>query len=340
MSKKNILIFVATFLLGLVATWLIITKSSKSTIRKELRDFAVADTASITKIFLADKKNNSVLLEKINGIWMVNSKYYARMDIMNTLLTTVKSLEVLNPVGKKAQPNIIKTLAAHSIKVEIYQNDKLTKLYYVGGETADQEGTYMLLADPETGENSTMPFAMFIPGFNGYLTTRYLTIEDDWRDRAVFKYLPNNIRSVKVQFAEDAEQSFEVKNDGNNSFSVVELQTQKPVANFDTIAVKQYLSYFQNIHYEALANNFAKKDSVLAAPHYAIISVTDNKNSVNKIKLFKMTAEKGRVNVYGEPLKYDPDRLYALLNDGKEFAVIQYFVFGKLMPEINYFKKK
>lgn len=337
MKKKNIIILLVVLMLGSIAGWLVYTKSSKNTIKKELRDFAVSDTTTINKIFLADKNNNSVMLEKVDDEWKVNGQFYARKDVLNTLLSTIKSLEVLSPVGKNARETIIKSLAAKSVKVEIYQNNKLTKLYYVGGETQDQEGTYMLLADPETGKNSSVPFAMFVPGFTGYLTTRYLTNEEEWRERVVFRYLPNNIRSVKVDFSNHPEHSYEILNDGNNSFSI---KTTATLSTIDTLAIKQYLSYFQDIQYESLLNKFSKKDSVLATAPISSITVTDNKNTVSKIIMFNMPAEKDRVGPDGKPLKFDPDRMYALINGGKDFCIIQYFVFGKLIPTPDYFSKK
>jgi hypothetical protein len=39
----------------------------------------------------------------------------------------------------------------------------------------------------------------------------------------------------------------------------------------------------------------------------------------------------------GKLLKYDKDRLYAYINDGKEFVTIQYYVFGKLFRQFTDF---
>ena len=33
----------------------------------------------------------------------------------------------------------------------------------------------------------------------------------------------------------------------------------------------------------------------------------------------------------GQRVKYDVDRLFALMNNGKDFVIIQYYVFGKIL---------
>ena len=200
--KKNRVAAILVILLGSASTWLIL-HNTKSTIKEELKDFAVADPTVITEIHMKDKANKEVTLEKQpDRTWKVNGKYPARPDVIRTLLYTIKSIRVRNPVGKRALENVVKELATGSIKIEIFQDDKLIKEYYVGGETQDDEGTYMLLQNPETGLNSSVPFVVSIPGFNGYVSGRYFTDENDWRARNVFKYAWNQIKTINVDYSQ------------------------------------------------------------------------------------------------------------------------------------------
>ena len=71
---KNKFIYVAFVILLSLSLYFYFTKNN-STIKGEYSDFAVEDTASITKIFMADKANNQVLLERSdNSKWLVNGK--------------------------------------------------------------------------------------------------------------------------------------------------------------------------------------------------------------------------------------------------------------------------
>ena len=61
--KKNLLILlIAVVLIGIIALLVALKGSKKATFEQ---DFHVADTETITKIFLADKQNNQVLLERV-----------------------------------------------------------------------------------------------------------------------------------------------------------------------------------------------------------------------------------------------------------------------------------
>lgn len=340
--KRNRVAVILVILLGSISFWFIIN-NNKSTLRKGLRDFALEDTAQVTKLFLADKNNHTVTLEKKQpGLWMLGNKFYARNDAVNLLLETMKKVEVKSPVGKNAQENVIKALAAGGIKLEAYAGNKLVKLFYVGSETQDLMGTYMLLADPETGENSSVPYVTYIPGFDGYLTPRFFTNEAEWRDRSIFRYTPPEIKSLKVEFPVMPGNGFEINNLPGTRFEVLSLADNKPLAVIDTLAVKQYVSYFQNIQYELFEKlNKSFRDSVIASVPVNIITVTDVKGNKNCIKVFYKNAAPGRVDpVTGKPVKYDNDRLFALINNGADFVTVQYFAFGKLLQPIGYFSRQ
>jgi hypothetical protein len=338
--KKNRIAIIIVLVLGAIAAWLVVS-NGKGSIKEELKDFAVKDTAAITKIFLADKSGKTITLTRESeNAWRVNEKFYARQDAVNLLLYTISSLEVKQPVGKKAQENVIKNLATGSTKVEIYQGDELAKVYYVGGETQDQLGTFMLLANEKTGENSSVPFVMYIPGFEGFLTTRYFTDLAEWRDRSVFRYTPTDIKSIKVEYPGHESEGFEIVKKGENLWDVH--TSAGTIDNFDTLAVKQYLSYYQNIQYENIEKDVVRvnKDSILASSPMAIITVNDVKTGISTAKLFYRRAGAEKVDPQGKPMKYDIDRLYGLVNNGQDFVLCQYYVFGKLLQTPPYFTKR
>ena len=80
--KKNKITITITIILIIVAAILIIT-NSKSTLRKDISDFTLQDTSIVTKIFMADKNNNLVTLEKTeDGSWKLNKTYKANKKIV------------------------------------------------------------------------------------------------------------------------------------------------------------------------------------------------------------------------------------------------------------------
>jgi len=283
-----------------------------------------------------------ITLEKVNaGGWQVNGKFKARNDAIKNLLACMKEMEVKTPVAKSAVETVSKQLATSSTKVEIYQKDKLAKVYYVGGDTQDGLGTFMLLTDPETGENSSLPFVMFIPGFNGFLSVRYFIEEDLWRDRSVFAFYPDQIASISVDYTRHLDSSFTISLTNSNTISLADSKGNA-IPDFDTLKVKQYLNYYSNIQYESLNNNLSQgyKDSVLAKGAVHVITLKERAGKSHVVKTFSKPADPSSAEgVAGGPDAEDLERMYALINNDKDIAVIQYYVFGKLFPSTSYFKK-
>jgi hypothetical protein len=122
---------------------------------------------------------------------------------------------------------------------------------------------------------------------------------------------------------------------GKNLFSLDNPFNGKKTLTLDTIAVKQYLTYYQNLSWEVTAQS-PRQDSITGSQPLAIIKVIDTKDKVTTIKLFHRLASSHQQEKYSIYYKYDPDRMFALVND-KDFVVVQYFVFGKILESASYF---
>lgn len=337
--KRNTIILIAVLILGVITVYLVMN-SGPGSVAQELRDFAYTDTASVDKIFLADKTGKQVTLTRnSDGTWTVNEKFQARQDAVTNLLATAYNLSVREPVGVKARENVIKNLITGSIKCELYSGGELKRLYFVGSETPDMLGTYMLLADPETGVNSSEPFIMEIKGFNGYLTTRFSPDEREWRDKSAFQYYVPDIRSIKVEHAEVPTASFIVTQSPNMKYGL-QAADGKPLP-FDTTQVRQFISYFIRLGFTEFHNDYSKKDSVLASPPAHIITVQDAAGKKNVVKLYHKAGSGvlGTDTLPNAP-QYDVDNMWATVNDGKDFVMVQYFVFGKLLQTPAYFARR
>lgn len=347
--KKNRLILILALVLIFIA--LAYTyNNSKGTLSKKDSSFAIEDTSAITKIFLADKQNNSILLSKTApGEWYINDSLSARNDGINTLLKTIKKLEVKEPVAKTARDNVMKRLASVGVKVEIYQtvyridifglqlfpHEKLVKTYYVGDQTQSMMGTYMILEDAE------QPYIMHIPGFNGFLSSRYSTLLNDWRDHNIYSIDLVNIQTVRLDFPSEPEESYIVENIGNTEFTLTSVAEGQKIADYDTIGLLDFLSNFRDIRYEAIITNeeLHNKDSVIATTPFHVLTVTDISGNTSVLRTFHKKANEGEVELDGTPTLYDKDRLYALFNDEKDFALIQFYVFDGILRPLSYFIK-
>lgn len=333
--KRNLIAVLILLVLAAVAYY-VYTERGSGTIKPDLHDFAVEDTSAVTKIFLADKTGQTVLLERKSvNEWTVNKDHKARKDAVDVLLKTIKRVEMKAPVAKTAHDNIVKLMAGKSTKVEIYQGDDKVKTYFVSDATKDNMGTYMLI------DGSRTPFVCHIPGFIGYLSGRYMTRPWEWRDTEIFNHRLSQIAELKLDFHQEPERSFKITHSADREVSLFTLYpTEKPVENIDTTAVKRYLLAYRNIRFEGVQpyKDRARIDSIVNSPPYFTISLTGRDGEIRSVTSYRLPANPGAIGADEEPLKWDPDRMHAAVNGNEdEIVLIQYYSFDRLTIPWNFF---
>ncbi|NLN95089.1 MAG: hypothetical protein GX128_02830 [Bacteroidales bacterium] len=345
--KKHRLTLIILAVLTAIAVFFIISRT-KGTFKRELSEFAIYDTISVVKVFLADKNDNTILLERQpDGGWIVNEKYVARKDMVDLLLSTLLNIKVKAPVPKAAFNTVVGNLSARSTKVEIYQRKylidlfyrirlfprvKLTRVYYVGDVTPDNIGTHMIL------ENSNMPFIVYWPGFWGFIASRYSTKLTDWRDHTIFKHKFLQIDNVELFFPAKSEHSFRVVNNKKGSMDLIPYHQTLPVTEYDTLKMLGFISAFEDIRYEALIDDMDQTivDSITASQPLHIITLTDVQGNRKQVKTFY------RRSYYDEngperPSEFDTERMYALINNDQDFVLIQHRTFNRIIRPLNFF---
>lgn len=332
--KKNWIYAIIVIVLIVISGILYFSQRvSNSTIPKPLRDFAIEDTTSITKIFMVNKANQQVILERKNSHWILDNEYVARKDLIDLLLKTINRIKVRSPVSRSAHDNVVKVLATTATKVEIYRNyeEKPAKVFYVGHPTQDNMGTYMLM------ENSSVPFIMHIPGFIGYLTSRFTVVWSDWRDLSIYRYKFTDIASVTMEHPGSPERSFKAINYGDNKFDLKPLNDSIEITGFDTLKLKKLIASFKKINCEYYITKFDKhkEDSVRNSQPINIIIVEDIYGTEITVTTFHRPNLSGLLDEEGKEYEYDVDRMYAFINGNKDLVVIQYFVFDPLTLNLN-----
>lgn len=347
--QKNRILLIITVFLAVMAVFLVCSRKN-TTLKPEISEFAVEDTASITKIFMADKSDQKVLLErKSTGSWSLNGKYDALQENMNTFLNTLANIQVREPVAKAAHDNILKWMAAKSIKVEIYQkkfrinigsiqlfpHEKLTKTFYIGDPTMDNTGTYALMEDADS------PVVIYLPGLRGFVATRFSTSETDWRVHTIFNKKLPEIKTIKVEFLDQPNESYQVINEDNQRLKLIRLLDNTEINGYDTLQLVSFVNAFRRINYEVLMNDMdpQKKDSIMnSAPKHRIMLETKDGN-VQSVRTFVRMLPEPEISVFdGSVITYDLDRMYGLVNE-KDFVVIQFFVFDKILKPLSTFTR-
>lgn len=341
MSKNIRTLLILAFLAALIVIAYKLTASQEksSLSNNALSNFAIDDTASINKIILTDTYGgDGITLIRQEGGWGTENSACIQEHLVQTILKTIKRIQVKGPVPKNTIETINKNLAAHNKKVEIYQNGKLSKTWYIGNPTADHYGTYMLLKDPKLGK-SPEPFIMFLPSMHGNLKTRFITDSREFACTEVFSYRPDNISSVSVSYPAESKKDFTIKALENETFALFNENGSVPF--FDTANVRNYLLALKKIHFEHPNYTFnqAEIDSLKLASPQTIIEVELKSNESNRILCYRKKLDYEKLDLDGKPQIWDKDRLWVILNDGT-LTLSQYYVFDKLLQDISVFAPK
>ena len=354
MKKKNLISIVIVAVLIIIAGVLIGNNRYLSSLRSEASDFTVYDTASITKLFLADKSGNTTLLERHDNGWLINNSYKANQTMINTMLFTLNRMRIKMPVSIKKSDNILTRMSGTNTKVEVYQmlprinlfnkiklfyHETRSKVFYIGDVTMDNNGTYILK------EGGDKVYIVHLNGFRGFISSRFTANPIDWRDHIVFNEPMGNIKSVKLEINDNHDNGFVINENGRYQFSMQRLNGQ-PI-EFDTLRVLNLMSSFTDVRFEAFLNDVeqARRDSILKSPFQERLTLTTKDDKNISITTYRMFAKADMFLYTEEELaEYDgeltdPDHKYAFISEGNEFVLIQNFTFGKLLKPAYYYSK-
>lgn len=302
---------------------------------KPMSDFAIENTDAIDKIIITESNRNKAELELNNGEWMLNNEFKARPVNVELLLKTFRNIKVQTSVSNDMKKTVVANMASRYKKVEIFENGKLSKTYFVGSATKDHYGTYMLLE--KNGRKSSEPYVMHIPGFNGFLESRFYTNENDWKYSGVFVYEPLEIKSIKVEHGENIEESFQITQE-DKTVSLTNLNGKK-IEEFNNSLAENYILIYEKIFFNKIAEySLEKVDSIKAITPLYKIKVMDFKGGSKQVNFLRKKKDFVEIDeVTGEEIMYDENYLLGYYPESKEIFVFQFFNLGNIFAKKSYF---
>ena len=321
MARQNRIYFIL-ILLFLIVLYLFNQKSKSTIIKDDL--FAVSDTSTITRIFMADRQANIIDLKKINNQWILNEEFKVRKDVINVLLNTISKVKIKRTIPLESIETVIKDMATNGVKIEIFNNDKIIKSYTIGNATSDHLGNYMFL------NGSKAPYITHIPGFNGFLSPRYgISVStlnpNTWRETKIFNYSEDEIIYISLKKFNNINQSFNIYKE--NKFILKDINDSIVIPNINNIY--KLVSNLISLNCESFKEDNVKIKMKNKQPLHQLIVNNDtlltypmNNNSVDE-KIIK---------------KANVKRMYATVNNG-DLMLIQYYVFNKVLINIDELKK-
>lgn len=354
-KKKNLIIVAAVIVVGVVA--LVIAKQGSRDATFD-QDFHVEDIDAVSKVFIADKQDNHVLLERVidtagDTTWTVDGTYAANQPMVDLLLETLHDMRIRQQVNKNAVPQAVKLLSARAVKVEVYQrrwfinwfggrfrlfpHERLAETYFVGHETQDMMACHMFR------KGDKVPYIIHIPGFRGYLTPRFVADPMAWRSHEIVHWDVHHLQRVELEIPASPEESFAVRRQGD-TFVMELTQSHRQVDGFDTARVAQMLSSFANLNFDEYASRVPNSNmdtSFNTAPR-TILRVTNTDGTTREVKTYLKYANPDDTLAMPDTNLYelfDVNRLYAII-DNKDSVLIQYFVFDNILQPASFFMNK
>ena len=347
--RKNRLLLIIVIIMVLAAIISIFSARKSGTISDSDKNFAVSDTASVHKIFLANKDHVTTLLERNpdGSGWTINGQWEADASMIEMLLTTVCRIRPDRPLPKTATENIIKRMAAKATKIEIYgmayridfwgiqlfPRETMLKCYYIGDVTQDNLGTYMLM------DGSKKPFIVVLPGHRGYVASRYEVAPEAWRTHRIFNVAANEIETVCIENTTEPDASFMVNtNVPSGKFAMTTLTGDPIPYKLDSLKIYNYLNSFKRINFESFTFDYLNQhalDSILNTTPTYNITLAQKDGKTYHLRIFPILY-KNIVEIETDEPMVDGDRCYIYLENG-EMVVGQYFTFDKILRPRSYF---
>ncbi len=330
MNRKSLLLTGAILLI--VLAFFLLRRNTGNTLTGNDREFEFKSTSRIDKIYMSNKFTRKYILLKKSedSIWKLNDSLEANNSQIEILFEGLRKMRVKRPVSKNEIEHVKKDIALNGTKVEIYENGQLSKVFYVGGNTQDEMGTYFLMEDAKE------PYVCHIPGFNGYLSARFHVLTEAWRSKTIFSLSSENIKTIELEWPEKNEK-FAIDNSGKEPLLSVSGQYLKNNSMVNLNSLRTYLSFWENLSFEGFPIDLDahKIDSISKTLPLLIIKVTDKSGKASTLTIHKKGIKRDsniQFDEAGNPLPYDIESFYAFINgNNREIVQIQDYVFGKVM---------
>ena len=300
----------------------------------ELIDFAIKDTAEVTKIIITDPFQKTFQIEKVKGVWQDKSGGCITQAYVHNILNVAKNIEFKGYLSKNSHENFTVKMSASHTKVEYYVQNKWYKTWCIGPSAPDHYGQIMLLDSKDDGKSSE-PVMMKVKGLNGIIEPNFFADSRKWICTNIFSVPLESIASIVVNNHDDSTRSFEI-NYSNNAFEVS--TNGIPLPSVDTANVYRYLHNYKKIHFD-IANYILSEtecDSLKATEPFAEITLDERSGKQTHLRLYRIKADEPQRNEFGELVNMDMNKFWCALPSG-EIVKCQYHVFNPLLFGHIYF---
>lgn len=296
-------------------------------------DMAIEDTAAVTKFVIINREPDTAILERTNNGWIVNGKYPARQGSVDEVLRTLHLMELRNFPTEAARETVLRRMAGYGRTLQVYVGDELVRDIIIGTQQNDGLGTWMMK------RNARTPVAMHVPSENAFLESRFFAREDLWRNRIIFGWPDTEIAEMTMDYQLVPQEGYRIVQTEDSKLAVYD-DANIPIEPFDSQHARYLLGSLRTLRYEGAIietdEAFAKQDSIINSVPVFEMTLKNFDGETKKLSAFHVPAAPDEYDDMGNPRKYDVDRFYAKISDGR-FVLIQTYAFENVLKTREYF---
>lgn len=332
--KKNILLILALIGLAIVAYYLFEQnkKTEKSTISAD-RGFTISSMDEVSKLVLKRAEEPAITFSRGKEGWLLNEKYEVDPAVFVNIEVVLTKMRLSYVPNDAAIPNIEKSIKKTGIQVDIYgKEDKPIKIFFVGSDAPQGNGTYMWLAGEDT------PYVMQLPGLSGGLRSRFDQPFHNYRNKMIYNHKSGDIERITVEYPKDNFSSFVIE----KSMRGLEIQplldlTEKNKGQLNKITLERYIKNFGSMGIEGNINSFPGKDSIVVAIPNCILTIQKSDGNEIKHKYWSHDNYLDNRGTSRTPQEIrQQERMFIQTQDG-DFYIAQQRVIGNIFKGYNEF---
>jgi hypothetical protein len=223
---------------------------------------------------------------------------------------------------------VLKSFNHRSILVSIESSGNVIKAYRLTENDNLKIGSFMMLRGDEE------PYVVRIPGYDGRISLLFSTDVKVWRDKTIFQYRPADILSIEVDYNSNPRASF-----GYYFFRPDNIQIKSKSLNQSVTISKEkardYLNHFASVSFVDQITKGTKAifDSLKILQPYCEIQVKNIANQINMVKTY-------RISIPGQHGGFNPNFMYAVIQNDTIPVIIKYVDFDPIMKEYNDFASR
>lgn len=307
---KKYAFYIAIIAILLTITLVLVFNDKPGTITGSEKNFAISDTASVSKIKYI-YAGEVLELTRQKNMWVVNGKYQAKIQLVNVTLKFLQQFNVISSVPKESIPTAIEALNEKSVQVTIEDSGKpLVQYRFCEIDTAPSKA-YIIM------EGSSKPYIANITGFDLPLLTIFNVNERMWRDRRIFTTPVEDMMMVGTAYPKNPDNSFAISfiNDS------IQLKQGDKITrnNISKEAVDHYMMGLAGLNADGFGVdrlNIKYSDIKSSIPHAEIV-IKNKSNKLETLKLFQIPDA-------NSPTKINPDLLVGLVGNDTLPVQIKY----------------